>query len=140
MSDAVITQGTLFQRGTGTTGDPFTTIAEVRGFRGLGGGEPPVIDVTHFLSVKREKRIGLPDEGTLSMDLNFIPSDPVQQLLEADRVSQLPRLFKITFTDTTICEFEGLVKTFEKSAEPDDVWRASVSIEVSGEPDWTYAP
>lgn len=138
VSNAVITQGTLFQRGSGTSPESFVTIAEVRGFRGLGGAEAPTIDVTHFLSTRREKRIGLPDEGTLTLDLNFVPGDLQQQGLEADRAAQAVRNFKITFTDTTTVLLAALVKTFEKTAEADDVLRATVSLEVTGEPAWQY--
>ena len=139
-SDAIPTQGTLFQLGSGTTPESFHTIAEVRGFRGLGGGDAPVIDVTHFLSTRREKRLGMGDEGTLSFDLNLIPSDPQQQALETLRTSGNTRNFKITLTDGTTITLAGLVKKFEKSADLDDVWRASVDLEVSGEPTWNYAP
>lgn len=139
-TESVVTQGTLFQLGSGTTPESFTTIAEVRGFRGLGGGDAPVIDVTHFLSTRREKRLGMGDEGTLSFDLNFIPSDAPQQELETLRTTGLARNFKITLTDGTTVLISGLVKKFEKSADLDDVWRASVDLEVSGEPVWTYAP
>jgi hypothetical protein len=137
---SVVTQGTLFQIGSGTTPESFHTIAEVKGFSGLGGGSATVIDVTHFLSTSKEKKLGFADQGTMSIDLNFVPTDVLgQQVLETLRRTGAARNFRLTMTDGTIANLSGLVKTFAKTAATDDIWRATVDLEVSGEPVWTYA-
>jgi len=142
---SVVTQGTLFQLGAGTvptvlpSADTYTTVGEVRGFSGLGGGSANEIDVTHFLSTAKEKRLGFADQGTMSLDLNFVPTDAMQKQLEIVRRTGTPRNFRITLSDGTKVELVGSVKTFAKNAATDDVWRGSVDITVSGEPVWTYS-
>ena len=96
-STAITAQGITIARFGTTT---FETIPNVVSFQGP-GGQASVIDVTNLASTAKEKRVGLRDEGQLSLSLHFNPDDTVHQGLRTDRANRTRRQFKITFTDTT---------------------------------------
>lgn len=135
MSDSAIdAQGIVISRGSGT-GSPetFTAIPEVKSFSGP-GGSASVIDVTDLASAAKEKRMGLQDEGQLSLTLNYIPDNAVHMGLRTDRANQTLRNFRIVFTDTgdTQWDFAGFVTGFTVSGGVDNVVEANVTIEISG--------
>lgn len=135
MSDSAIdAQGIVISRGSGT-GSPetFTAIPEVKSFNGP-GGSASVIDVTDLASAAKEKRMGLQDEGQLSLTLNYIPDNAVHMGLRTDRANQTLRNFRIVFTDTgdTQWDFAGFVTGFTVSGGVDNVVEANVTIEISG--------
>lgn len=135
MSDnAIDAQGIVISRGSGS-GSPetFTAIPEVKSFNGP-GGSASVIDVTDLASTAKEKRMGLQDEGQLSLTLNYIPDNAVHMGLRSDRANQTLRNFRIVFTDTgdTQWDFAGFVTGFTVSGGVDNVVEANVTIEISG--------
>ena len=80
-STAIIAQGITIAR-MGTTA--FETIPNVVSFQGP-GGQAQVIDVTNLSSTAKEKRMGLRDEGSLSLTLHFDPDNTVHDGLRTDR-------------------------------------------------------
>ncbi len=103
-STAITAQGIAIAR-FGTTA--FETIPNVVSFQGP-GGQAAVIDVTNLASTAKEKRVGLRDEGQLSLTLHYNPDDLVHQGLRTDRANRVRRQFKITFTDTNRCHLDLL--------------------------------
>ena len=80
-------QGTVFFWSATTAASTATTrtVGQVVGFTGPGGAAN-VIDVTHLGSTMREKRMGLPDEGTFTMDVLLdMTESSGQQSIRADR-------------------------------------------------------
>jgi len=65
-STAITAQGITIARFGTTT---FETIPNVVSFQGP-GGQASVIDVTNLASTAKEKRVGLRDEGQLSLSLH----------------------------------------------------------------------
>lgn len=133
-STAIVTQGlTIARMGTSA----FETIPNIKSFQGL-GGQAQVIDVTNLSSTAKEKRIGLRDEGELSITLDFDPDDTVQEGLRTDRANRTRQQFKITFTDTTptTATFYGYVNQFGIQGGVDAVIEASVSIVIDGDVTW----
>jgi hypothetical protein len=131
---SIETQGTLIQRGDGATpSENFSTIGEVVDFDGP-GGQASVIDATHLNSAAKEKRMGLADEGQFTFNLNFEPSDAVQNALREDRRTRVARKFKIIYTDTaqTTWDFTAYVLNFRTSGGVDDLVRGSVTLEITG--------
>jgi hypothetical protein len=140
MSSAIKTQGTLFQRGDGATSpEGFTTIGEITGFTGP-GGEATEIDVTHLGSTAKEFLMGLKDEGTVTLDMNYIVSDAQQQGLQTDRTNQTLRSFRIFVPDSAspanYIYFTAFVQGFSISAAPDSKYEGSVTLRVSGAVTW----
>ena len=130
-STAITEQGIAIAR-FGTTA--FETIPNVVSFQGP-GGQAAVIDVTNLASTAKEKRVGLRDEGQLSLTLHYNPDDLVHQGLRTDRANRVRRQFKITFTDTNPATwtFYGYVTHFSVQGGVDAVVQASVTIEIDGD-------
>jgi predicted secreted protein len=133
-SNAIDAQGIVIAIGDGETPtEAFTTIPEVKSFSGP-GGSASVIDVTDLQSDAKEKRMGLQDEGQLTLSINYIPDNAVHQGLRTDRANQTKRNFRMTFTDTgaTVWDFSAFVTGFSVSGGVDGVVEASVTLEISG--------
>ena len=130
-SSAIAAQGIAIARFGATT---FETIPNVVSFQGP-GGQASVIDVTNLASTAKEKRMGLRDEGQLSLTLHFNPDDTVHQGLRSDRTNRTRRQFKITFTDATpiTWTFYGFVTQFSVQGGVDAVVESSVTIEIDGD-------
>lgn len=130
-SSAIAAQGIAIARFGATT---FETIPNVVSFQGP-GGQASVIDVTNLASTAKEKRMGLRDEGQLSLTLHFNPDDTVHQGLRTDRSNRTRRQFKITFTDATpvTWTFYGFVTQFSVQGGVDAVVESSVTIEIDGD-------
>ena len=131
-STAITAQGIAIAR-FGTTA--FETIPNVVSFQGP-GGQAAVIDVTNLASVSKEKRVGLRDEGQLTLTVHYNPDDLVHQGLRTDRANSTRRQFKITFTDTAPAAtwtFYGYVTQFSVQGGVDAVVEASVTIEIDGD-------
>lgn len=133
MSGAIKTQGTRVQRGNGATPEVFFDIGEVVDFSGP-GGKASIIDTTHLGSVAKEKLPGLPDEGSFTLTLNWVPSDAQQTALEADRYNQALRNFKVIYTDAgaTVRSFAAYVMGFTTDGKPDDKVVAKIDLEITG--------
>lgn len=131
-STAISAQGITIARDNGSG---FDTIPNVVSFQGP-GGQASVIDVTNLSSTAKEKRVGLRDEGQLSLSLHYDPDNDIQQGLRTDRADRTRQRFKITFTDTspaTTWTFYGYVTQFSVQGGVDAVVEASVTIEIDGD-------
>jgi Lambda phage tail tube protein, TTP len=130
-STAITAQGITIARFNTTT---FETVPNVVSFQGP-GGQTAVIDVTNLGSTSKEKRVGLRDEGQLTMTMHYNPDDTVHQGLRADRANRVRRQFKLTFTDSNPATwtFYGYVTHFSVQGGVDAVVQASVTIEIDGD-------
>ncbi len=137
-TNAIATQGTLVKRGDGGGPEVFTTIGEVVSFDGP-GGKATIIDATHLQSTAKEKLAGLPDEGEISMTLNFVPSDAQQTGLRNDRAARTKRNFKIVFTDAgaETASFSAYVLEYKLSVKPDSKVELAVTLEITGPISWS---
>lgn len=131
-------QGTIIAR-EGTTPGTFVAIAEIRSFSGP-GGTAAVIDATTLSSTGKEKVMGLQDEGTVSLEMNFVPGDSGQQALLADRAAQTRKRFKITFSDANNASatFDAYVTGFTVGGGVDALTTATVTLEVTGALTWDF--
>jgi hypothetical protein len=136
VSAAFNAQGTTIARESDTTPGTFITIAEIRSFSGP-GGTAAIIDATTLGSAGKEKVMGLKDEGQISLELNFVPSDTGQQALLADRTAQVRRQFKITFSNTAVtanratATFFAFVTGFTVAGGVDALTTATVTLEIT---------
>lgn len=132
-SSALDSQGMVIQRSNGASPEVYTAIPEVSEMSGP-GGQAAEIDVTDLSSSAKEFRMGLQDEGQVSLSLNWIPANTVHAGLRTDRSNQTLRNFKILFTDSpqTTWSFAAFVLGLEISNSVDDVVKATVTLRISG--------
>jgi len=115
-----------------TTGTTYVQVKGFTSFSGMGGGSAAVIDTTDFDSAAKEKAMGLPDEGQVSVGLIFIPADAGQIAMRTARNTRAATKFRITLANGTKFEYTAYVLTFERGAEQDDVVKVSSNLEVTG--------
>jgi len=133
--------GTLLQVGDGASPtEVFSTIAEVTGLSGP-SLSLETIDATHMESPNnfRELIPSLKSAGEVSFDLNFLPGESSQQGLTTDYLNRTLRNFRIVWTDTgtTTWGFSAYITSFEPSAAIDDKLSASVTLTISGAPNFS---
>lgn len=132
--DAIDAQDTRVYRGSGT-GSPenFQMIPEVKTFSGP-GGSADIRDRTTLESTAKEKHIGLPDEGQLTLNLLYVPGDAVHAGLRADRANRTLRNFRIEFNDDddTKWSFAAYVSGFQVQGGTGADVEATVTLEISG--------
>jgi len=112
-------------------------IGEVVSFNGP-GGSASIIDVTHLGSNRREKRMGIADEGQLSFDVNLVPGNAGQIALRNDRASRTEREAILTLTDATntTLTFNAYCTQFSIQGSVDNKIQASVTLEITGAVTW----
>lgn len=113
------------------------TVGEVVSFSGP-GGQANVIDVTSLESTRREKMMGIPDEGQFTCEVNLVPDDTGQIAMRTDRASRTLRTAILTLTDTpsTTLTFSAYCTQFSIAGAVDDKVQASITIEITGEVVW----
>ena len=128
--NALTAQGTTLSIGSGSpiTYDP---IPEISSFSGPGGAGS-VIDVTDLDSEAMEKIMGLPDEGQLSFDINYLPDNEFHAALRTARAEQALTSFELTFSDETVWTFNAFVTGFSLTGGINAPIKAAVVLEISG--------
>jgi hypothetical protein len=115
-------------------GSPYTfiTVGNIVSMNGLRGGQATVIDVTNLASTRKEKVMGLPDEGQITCQLQYDPDDTGQIEAEAARAARTLKDFRVTLSDGTTFTFSGYVLTFGLDIGVDTVVTGSITIEITG--------
>jgi len=124
---------------SGGADEIFQVVAEVTNLSGP-GLSMDTIETTHMQSngAFREYIASLKDPGSVSIDLNFLPSNLNQQGFIDDFLTRVRRNFRIDWPDALArWGFGGFVVSFEPSAAIDDKLSASSEIKVTGEPTFT---
>lgn len=132
-SNALDSQGMVIQYGSGASPQVWTTITEVSEMSGP-GGQAAEIDVTDLSSTGKEFRMGLQDEGQISLTINYIPTDTSHAAMRTARANQTLTIFRIQFTDSPITNwvFNAFVLGLEISNAVDDVTKGTITLRVSG--------
>ena len=133
MAKAIESQGTLIAVSDGGSPSSFTTVGNVVNITGP-GGSASVIDVTNLSSTAKEKLMGLPDEGQITMELNYDPDNAQHQQIRNARKARTRLEFRITLTDATatILQFFGYVLGFQLRVAVDQAVKASLTVEIDG--------
>jgi len=134
-SAAIDAQGTTIGRGDGGGSEVFTTIPEIATINGP-SGSAAVLDVTSLSSTAKEKRMGLPDEGQITLSGFFVPTNAQHTGLRTDRNAQTLRNFVITFSEASTASFAAYVTNFSTSVGVDDTTKLDVTLEISGAVTW----
>lgn len=93
-----------------------------------------IIDVTHTQSPGRDREfiLGLNDPGEASMELNFVPGSETDDLLLEIKAAYEPVKCRITWPNSAVWTFDGLLTGYEPSAPNDDKMTATVTFKVTG--------
>ena len=131
---ATESQGTIIRRGDGGSPESFTAIGEIVSFSGP-GGQATVIDVSNLADTAKAKLMGLKDEGSMTLSVNFDPSDSEQTSLRTDRTNRTERNFQLVFNDTssTRFDFAAFVLGFVVNGSVDDKVSADITLEITGD-------
>lgn len=132
MSDAIETQGTLFEIGNGDSPLTYTEIKEVVSFTGFDGAAAE-IDTTHLQSTAKEFLMGLQDFGGFNMEANYLSADAGQVLVRAAKASRAVQDFQITFSDSSTAIFQGFVLSAPQSGGVDAKMDTSFQIRITGD-------
>ena len=132
--------GTLLKIGDGEVSEAFTAIAEVKSISGP-NLSLETIDATHMTSPSGHREVlpSFKNAGEVSFDVNFLPGVGTQQSLFTDWQNRTLRNFQLQFPDesSTLWQFSAYVTSLSISAPLDDVLGASVTLTISGAPDFT---
>lgn len=137
-----------------TTANTFAVDCDSTGFTGMGtaavatplawleigevtdwdgpGGSATMYETTHLRSEAKEKKIGLMDEGQLTLSINWEPSDTGQQAAREARAARTEKSFRLTYTDDSKATFAGYVMGMSSSGGVDSKVSGSITIEISG--------
>jgi len=126
-------QACSFKVGDGASPEVFNAVGQVTAIDGP-SGSAPVIDVSNLASTFREKNMGLPDEGQITLNLQYDPDDTGQTRLKTLRTARSQGNFIVTLSDSpaTTWTFSGYVLEFSKSIQIDEVVMGSVTVEIDG--------
>lgn len=137
-TDAVPTQGILFQRGNGATPEVFATVGFVRDVTPPGIKRTPLDKTTQADTWRSYTRQKFVDGGEVVLDLLFVAGDDEQWGLRADAVANVSKNYKIVFPDPGVGEnkttltFAGLVIDVQPAAPWEGLLGLAVTIKVSG--------
>jgi len=111
----------------------YALITEVKDITGPGGSATE-IDASDLSSTAKEFRMGLQDEGQVTLTLNYIPTNTQHALLRSQRAAQALTYFQLTFTDspTTEWSFTAFVQEISISNSVDALTEGSITLRVSG--------
>lgn len=130
---AIESQGSILYWSTTTSLSTNIAVGEVTGFNGP-TGSANAIDVTHLLSTAKEKMMGLRDEGQITLDLNYSPSNSGQTKLRECRAARTQGNWALKLNDTaiTMLNGHGYVTGYNVSGSVDNKVALSVTIEITG--------
>ena len=133
-SSALKSQGTTFGVGDAASPEVFTTIADVVTIEGP-SLSAEAIPVTDLSSARAQYIDGLPDEGEVTLELNFIPGNTQHAALRTDLNAGTSKNYRITFTDSpaTTWTFPALVTAAPSpSSAVNDKLTGSVTLRLTG--------
>ena len=113
-STAISAQGSKFFIDTAAEGAAQPTWTQVKNLKSFSGfdGSATEIDVTDLDSTAKEKRLGLMDNGSFSIDVNVNIADPGQAALKAAQKASSLESFKLQYPDGSADTFDASVKSF----------------------------
>ena len=132
-TSALESQGMTIAVSDGASPEVYTTIPEVSDISGPDGSATE-IDATDLSSTAKEFKIGLKDEGSVSLSINYIPANTVHSTLRTARNNRTLKNYRITFTDSpqTTWTFAAYVLSMPISNSVDGKTEATVGLRISG--------
>lgn len=127
----LVSEGTTFE--VQEAGGSWSALC-VTDLTGLGGGQAAVIDKTTLCSSAKEKAMGLPDEGQISVTVFYDPANAGHVRMQYLRDNQAQGAFRVTLTDsgTEVWTFSGYVLAAELGVGIDQLVTMVFTVEVDG--------
>lgn len=138
---AILTQDTTITIDD-SGGNP-VTINGHQSITGIGSGTASIIDVTTLLSTAKEKRMGLQDWGTFTMNFIWNPDDAGQAAMADAMNNQSERTFILTLPNTdpvvtlNVWTAQVFVLQMQTNLESDSVAKGTAQFAVTGLPVWS---
>ena len=135
---ALDTTGLTYTSGGTATPATYTAIANVKTVSDVQSGSASEIDVTNLASTAKEYRLGLVDNGSISMGIHLSFADAGQAALQARLLDGVAVNMKVILPSgtTPTASFSALVKKFSKSAAVDGVVEGTADIRINGAITW----
>lgn len=108
----------------------------VNSIDGLGGGTAAVLDATTLCSTRKEKEMGLADEGSANVTVFYDPANAAHVRMLALRAAGTEGAFRVTLTDTGAEEwaFSGFVTAAPlEGVTVDSLVTMTYTIEITDE-------
>lgn len=112
----------------------YTTIGGLTDINGPDGSAPEY-DITSLSSTAREYRMGLHDEGNITLSGFYNPDDTGQTAAQTARKARTLMAFQISESDSpaTTHTFEGYVTGFSIGRSRDQVATLDITIRITGD-------
>lgn len=122
----------------GASPEVFNAVGQVTDISGPDGSTPE-IDKSDLDSQAREFILGLPDEGSVSLTLNFDSADNYQEDLRDAKINRTLIKARIQLSDSpsTKITFEGYVTEFPLNIAVDTIVTVQTTIRISGPVVWS---
>lgn len=133
-STAIRAQGSKFFINTAADGAAQPTWTQVKNLKSFSGfdGSATELDTTDLDSAAKEKRLGLMDNGTFSIDVNVNMADPGQAALKTAQKASSLESFKLQYPDGSYDTFDASVKSFPISGGTDELITSTIALVISG--------
>ena len=134
----VDTQLSQVKRGDGASPEVFTLVGQITDLSGPDGSAAE-IDISTLDSTAKEFAMGLMDEGSFSFEMVFDPANAQHVGVRDDRTNKTLRNWQVVLPDgsSTTIAFAAYITGFSLAAPGDEVWRASVTLRISGALTWS---
>lgn len=133
-SKAMTSEGVGIFRESDASPGEYEEVSEVVSWSGPGGSAPEY-DVTHLKSSGREIRIGLPDNGNVTLECNYIPTDKIQKAMRADREARTKKSYRLVYTDASPAStdtFDAYVMGFSTAGGVNNKVSCTITLRVTG--------
>lgn len=124
---------TAYTSGGTATPVTWTQILEVKDFS-PSGATVSEIDVTDLSSTAKEFRGGLMDNGSFTLNINYLETDPGQIAAKAAFSASTQKSFKVVDPVDTVYTFDGYISNFNTipTAAIDGVLTGTITVRISG--------
>ena len=127
-------QLTTIAVGDAASPEVFTTIIQVTAIDGPDGSATE-IDASNLSSTAKEFKVGLKDEGQVTLSINYDPDNAQHEILRAALGGTASKNYVITMSDgspATTFSFAAFVMAFTPSYAVDGIVTASVTLRITG--------
>ena len=130
---ALEAQGMDIQLSDDASPEVYTSIGQINSITGPDGSAAE-IDVTDLSSSAKEFKMGLADEGSVTLEGFYIPTDTQHAALRTKKNSRVTGNFKIVFTDSpqTTWSFAAYVTGLSLTAGVDAALTGSITLRITG--------
>lgn len=132
-SNAVLGYGTIYEIASNAGGTTWTKIGEVLSVTPP-DAQTDEVETTHMESPGRTREFiaGLINLDDVSFDINWIPDDATDKLIQGLRASGEKRQHRITWPNGVKWTYLAFLKGFAPSVSVDDRLTATVTAKVAG--------